>query len=82
VINGRALVNLESSLSPEEFNSIKEQSQCRVHIPQMRVNLEECFPDQSFSPTMLYQMRLRFLNEKYGVDGHSPQDSFMKGDKI
>jgi hypothetical protein len=82
VIDGRAIVNLESSLSPEEFNSIKEQSRCRVHIPQMRVNLEECFPDQSFSPTMLYWMRLRFLNEKYGADGHNPQDLFMKGDRI
>ncbi len=24
--------NMESSLSPEEFNIIKEQSRCRVHI--------------------------------------------------
>jgi hypothetical protein len=58
VIDWRAIVNLESSLSPEEFNSIKEQSRCRVHILQMHMNLEKCFPDQSFSPTMLYQMRL------------------------
>ncbi len=58
VIDGRAIVNMESLLSPEKFNSTKEQSQCRVHIPQMRVNLEECFPDRSFSPTMLYWMRL------------------------
>ncbi len=27
-------------------------------------------------------MRLRFLNKKYGADGHNPQDLFMKGDKI
>ena len=54
VVNGRAIVKLESLLSPEEFNSIKEQSQCRVHILQMRVNLDEYFPDQSFSSSMLY----------------------------
>ncbi len=41
VVDGRTIVNMESSLSPEEFNSIKEQSRCRVHTPQMRVNLEE-----------------------------------------
>ncbi len=45
VVHGRTIVNMESSLSPEKFNSIKEQSRCRVHIPQMRVNLEEYFPD-------------------------------------
>jgi len=28
VIDGRTIVNLESSLTPEEFNSIKEQSHC------------------------------------------------------
>ncbi len=49
VIDGRAIVNLESSLHPEEFTSIKEQSGCRVHIPQMRINLEEYFPGRSFS---------------------------------
>ncbi len=30
---------------------------------------------------MLYRMRLRFLNEKYGADGHNPQDLVMKGDR-
>jgi hypothetical protein len=49
VVDGRTIVHLERSLSPEEFNSIKEQVTCRVHIPQMRVNLEEYFPDRSFS---------------------------------
>jgi hypothetical protein len=29
----------------------------------MRVNLDEYFPDQSFSSSMLYWMRLQFLNE-------------------
>ena len=41
VVDGRTIVNMESSLSPEEFNSIKEQSRCRVNIPLMHVNLEE-----------------------------------------
>jgi len=27
-------------------------------------------------------MRLRFLKEKYGADGHNLQDLFMKGDRI
>ncbi len=82
VVDVRTIVNMESSLSPEEFNSIKEQSRCRVHIPQMRVNLEEYFPDQSFSPSMLHRMRLRFMNEKHGADGHNLQDLFMKEDRI
>ena len=54
VIDGRAIVNLESSLHPEEFSSIKEQSRCRVHIPQMCINLEEYFPGRSFSRIMLH----------------------------
>ena len=54
VVDGRTIVNMESSLSPEEFNSIKEQSYCRVNIPQMRVNLEEVFLDRSFSSSMLH----------------------------
>ncbi len=46
VVDGQAIVNLESSLTPEEFSTIKEQSQgCQVHIPQMRVNPEEYSPD-------------------------------------
>jgi len=28
VVDGRTIVNMESSLSPEKFNSIKEQSRC------------------------------------------------------
>jgi hypothetical protein len=82
VIDGRAIVNLESSLHPEEFTSIKEQSQCRVHIPQMRTNLEEYFPGRSVSQMMLHQMRNQFLNEKYGPDGHNLRDLFMKGGRI
>jgi hypothetical protein len=73
MVDGRTIVNMESSLSPEEFNSIKEQSRCRVNIPQMRVSLEEYFPDRSFSSSMLHRMRLRFLKEKYGADGHNLQ---------
>ena len=82
VVDGRTIVHLDSSLSPEEFNSIKEQVTCRVHIPQMRVNLEEYFPDQSFSSSMLHRLKLRFMNKKYGVDGHNLHDLFMKGDRI
>jgi hypothetical protein len=74
VIDGRTIVNLESSLTPEEFNSIKEQSRCRVYIPQMRVNLEEYLHDQSFSSLMLHRMKLRFMKKKYGADGHNLQD--------
>jgi hypothetical protein len=48
----------------------------------MHVNLEEYFPDQSFSSSMLYQMRLQFLKEKYGTDDYNLQDLFMKGDRI
>ncbi len=69
-------------MSPEEFNSIKEQVTCRVHIPQMRVNLEEYFPDRSFSSSMLHRMKLRFKKDKYGADGHNLHDLFMKGDRI
>jgi len=82
VVDGRTIVNMESSLSPEEFNSIKEQVACRVHIPQMRVNLEECFPDQSFSSSMLHRLKLRFMKDKYGADGHNLHDLFMKGNRI
>ena len=82
VVDGRTIVNMESSLSPEEFNSIKEQSRCQVNIPLMRVNLEEYFPDRSFSSSMLHRMKLRFMKEKYGADGHNLQDLFMKGDRI
>ena len=69
VVDGRTIVNMESSLSPEDFNSIKEQSRCRVHIPQMRVNLEEYFPDQSFSPSMLHRMRLRYRQSSLQQNG-------------
>jgi len=48
----------------------------------MHVNLEEYFPDQSFSPSMLHRMRLRFMKEKYGADGHNLKDLFMNGDRI
>ncbi len=47
VVDGRTIVNMESSLSPEEFNSIKEQSHCRVNIPQMRVNLESVLEENA-----------------------------------
>jgi hypothetical protein len=33
VVDGRTIVNMESSLSPEEFNSINEQSQCESIFP-------------------------------------------------
>ena len=46
VVDGCVIVSMECSLTHEEFLSIKEQSHCRVHVPQMRVNLEEKFPPQ------------------------------------
>jgi hypothetical protein len=69
-------------LTHEEFLSIKEQSRCRVQVPQMRVNLEENFPHRSLSSMMLYRMRDKFLKEKYGADGHNLPDLFMKGERI
>ena len=82
VVDGCVIVNLEKSLTHEEFLSIKEQSCCCVQVPQMHVNLEEYFPHHSFSSTMLYWMRDKFLKEKYGADGHNLPDLFMKGERI
>ena len=56
VVDGCVIVSMENSLTHEEFLSIKEQSHCRVHVPQMRVNLEEKFPHRSFSAKMLHRM--------------------------
>ncbi len=46
------------------------------------MNLEEYFPDHSFASSMLYQMRERFLKDKYGANGHSLPDLFMNRDSI
>jgi hypothetical protein len=61
VVDGCVIVSMENSLTHEEFLSIKEQSHCRVHVPQMRVNLEEKFLHRSFSAKMLHRMRDKFL---------------------
>ncbi len=82
VVDGRAIVNMEYSLTPDKFHSIKDQSCCHVNVSQMRVNLEEYFPDNSFSSPMLYQVRDKFLKEKYGPNGHNLQDLFIKGERI
>jgi len=82
VVDGCVIVTMESSLTHDEFLSIKEQSHCRVHVPQMRVNLEEKFPHRSFSAKMLHRMRDKFLKEKYGADCHNITDLFMKGERI
>ena len=82
VVDGCVIVSMENSLTHEEFLSIKEQSHCRVHVPQMRVNLEEKFPHRSFSAKMLHRMRDKFHKEKYGADGHNITDLFMKGERI
>ncbi len=63
VVDGCIIVNLEKSLTHEEFLSIKGQSHCPVQVPQMHVNLEEYFPHCSFSSPMLYWMRDKFPNE-------------------
>jgi hypothetical protein len=76
------IVSLEHHLTPEEFVSIKEQSRCRVGVPQMHVNQEDSFLDCTFSAPMLYQMQDQFLKEKYGNDLHNLHGLFMKGDKI
>ena len=81
-VDGCVIVNFEQSLTHDEFLSIREQSRCRVQVPQMRVNLEEYFPHRSFSATMLYRMRDKFFTEKYGADGHNLPDLFMKGERI
>ena len=82
VVDGCVIVSLENSLTHEEFLSIKEQSLCRVKVPQMRVNLEEKFPHCSFSAMMLHRMRIKFLKDKYGPDGHNITNLFMKGERI
>ncbi len=82
VVDGITIVNLEYHLTPEEFVSIKEQSRCRVGVPQISVNLEDSFPDCTFSAPMLYQIQDKFLKEKYGNDTHNLHGLFMKGDKI
>jgi len=54
VVDGREVVYLESAVTAEEYQTIKEQSVSRVNVPQMHVNLEQLFPSRSFSPPMLY----------------------------
>ncbi len=39
VVDGIIIVNLENHLTPDKFVSIKEQSCCRVSVPQMQGNL-------------------------------------------
>jgi hypothetical protein len=41
VVGGKSIVSLENFLSPEEFQSIKEESLSCVQVPQIDVNLEE-----------------------------------------
>ena len=82
VVDGREVVYLESTVTAEEYHTIKEQSVSRVNVPQMRVNLEELFPSRSFSPPMLYQMRVKFLKDKYGADSHDLTDLFTKAETI
>ncbi len=74
VVDGRAVVKIEGALTAEEYQTIKEQSLSRVHVPQMHVNLDDLFPSCSFSCSMLYQMRDKFLKAKYGADGHNLAD--------
>ena len=82
MVDGRDVVYLESALTAEEYQTIKEQSVSRVTVPQMHVNLEELFPSRSFSPPMLYRMRDKFLKDKYGADGHNLTDLFTKAETI
>jgi hypothetical protein len=81
-VDGCVIVNFEQSLTHKEFLSIREQSLCRIQVPQMPVNLEEYFPHRSFSAKMLYRMRNKFFDEKYGTDGHNLPDLFVKGERI
>ncbi len=82
MVDGRAVVYLESALTAEEYLTIKEQSVSRVNVPQMHVNLEELFPSRSFSSAMLYPMRGKILKAKNGADGHNLTDLFMKDETI
>jgi hypothetical protein len=83
VVDGRAVVYLESALTAEEYQTIKEQFLSRVHVPQMRVNLVELFPSRSFSPAMLYRrMRDKILKAKYGADSHNLTNLFVKAETI
>jgi hypothetical protein len=84
VVDGRDVGYLESALTAEEYQTIKEQSVSRVNVPQMHVNLEELFPSRSFSPPMLYRMRDKFLKDKYSADGHDLNltDLFTKAETI
>ncbi len=80
VVHGREVVKIEGALTAEEYQTIKKQSLSRVHIPQMHVNLDDLFPSHSFSCSMLYQMRDKFLKAKYGADGHNLAELFMKAE--
>jgi hypothetical protein len=82
IVDGRSIVSLENMLTPEGFQSIKDQSLSCVQVPQIHVNREENFPDCSFTSSMLYQMRERFLKDKYGANGHNLPYLFMKGDRV
>jgi hypothetical protein len=81
LVDGRAVVHLDA-LTAEEYQTIKEQSVTYVHVPQMCVNLEDLFPSRSFTSSMLYRMRDKFLKAKYGADGHNLADLFMKAETI
>jgi hypothetical protein len=82
LVDGIAVVYLESALTAHEYQTIKEQSVSCVHVSQMHVNLEDLFPSCSFSSPMLYQMRDKFLKAKYGADGNILADLFMKAETI
>jgi hypothetical protein len=82
VLDGVEHVNYEHFLTYEETTMIRDQSIARVSMPQLKINLEEMFPHRTYDKPLLYRMRKKFFDAKYGSDGHNIQDLFVKGDMI
>lgn len=82
VIGDKEEIALAQFLTPDEEAYIKEQCLSRVNVPNMQINLERTFTGRAFSPRLLYNLRKKHLDAKYGKDRMELNEVFVKGDLI
>ena len=69
--NGKAVIQFEHELSPQEYGMISLMSSMKLSAPEFQVHLHTLFPNKIFQKPLLANIKTKVLDNMHGKDRHN-----------
>jgi hypothetical protein len=69
--NGKAVIQYEGELNPQEYGMISLMSSLQLSAPEFQVHLRSIFPNKIFHKPLLANIKTKVLDNMHGEDRHN-----------